>query len=369
MAQLTRISKTVSSLTADDVGALAKTGTAVNSLKFENLTKAQVIAEARVGFVPTSRTINGRPLTANITLNSGDIGSAPAVHSHPYVPLSEKGKPNGVASLDIGGKIPAAQMPPLSLRQSHTAQNESEMLALDAETGDICIRIDTNKTMVLARYPSTVASNWVSILSPTDSVQSINGRRGVVVLGAADVGAEAAFTKNGAFNKNFGTTPNTVAQGNDSRIVNAVPNIRQINGIPLTGNITLNHTHVGALAVGGTAVNSSKLDGKTKAQIIAEARAGLAATGISYTKAESDGRYLQKSLLKATLIDLIRTVDITLPAASNTVTVPADSVTVILFLSISGAVQNSEAYTLAGATITFAEQLTAGETVTIIGFK
>ena len=31
---------------------------------------------------------------------------------------------------------------------------------------------------------------------------------------------EPAFTKNQAFNKNFGTTSGTVAQGNDSRIVN-----------------------------------------------------------------------------------------------------------------------------------------------------
>lgn len=37
----------------------------------------------------------------------------------------------------------------------------------------------------------------------------------------AQIGAEPAFTKNGAFNKNFGTESGTVCQGNDSRLSNS----------------------------------------------------------------------------------------------------------------------------------------------------
>ena len=39
-------------------------------------------------YVPTSRTVNGRALSANITLSAGDVGAAPASHSHSYLPLS-----------------------------------------------------------------------------------------------------------------------------------------------------------------------------------------------------------------------------------------------------------------------------------------
>lgn len=39
-------------------------------------------------YVPTSRTVNGRALSANITLSAGDVGAAHASHSHPYLPLS-----------------------------------------------------------------------------------------------------------------------------------------------------------------------------------------------------------------------------------------------------------------------------------------
>ena len=37
----------------------------------------------------------------------------------------------------------------------------------------------------------------------------------------ASIGAEPAFTKNNAFNKNFGTAAGTVCQGNDGRLSNA----------------------------------------------------------------------------------------------------------------------------------------------------
>ena len=55
-------------------------------------------------------------------------------------------------------------------------------------------------------------------------VTSVSGKTGSVTLVEADISDfgnyETAFTKNTAFNKNFGTTTNTVAQGNDSRITN-----------------------------------------------------------------------------------------------------------------------------------------------------
>lgn len=56
----------------------------------------------------------------------------------------------------------------------------------------------------------------------TAPVTSVAGKTGTVILSAEDVGAEPAFHKNTAFNKNFGNISGTVAQGDDSRIVNSV---------------------------------------------------------------------------------------------------------------------------------------------------
>ena len=40
------------------------------------------------GYVPTSRTVNGKALSSNISLTASDIGAAASSHTHSYVPLS-----------------------------------------------------------------------------------------------------------------------------------------------------------------------------------------------------------------------------------------------------------------------------------------
>ena len=55
-------------------------------------------------------------------------------------------------------------------------------------------------------------------VAATGGVTSVNGKTGAVILGATDVGAEPAFAKNTAFNKNFGTDAGTVMEGNDTRV-------------------------------------------------------------------------------------------------------------------------------------------------------
>ena len=53
-------------------------------------------------------------------------------------------------------------------------------------------------------------------------------RKGNVNITAENVGAEPAFEKNTAFNKNFGTSADTVMVGNDSRVTTAVSDIAAI---------------------------------------------------------------------------------------------------------------------------------------------
>lgn len=44
-----------------------------------------------VGAVPTSRTVNGKALSSNITLSAGDVGAATSSHSHNYAGSSSAG--------------------------------------------------------------------------------------------------------------------------------------------------------------------------------------------------------------------------------------------------------------------------------------
>ena len=50
------------------------------------------------GKVPTSRTVNGKALSSNITLSASDVGAAASSHTHNYVPLSG-GRMNNGATL------------------------------------------------------------------------------------------------------------------------------------------------------------------------------------------------------------------------------------------------------------------------------
>ena len=65
------------------------------------------ITPANMGAVPTSRTINGQALSGNITLSAGDVGAAPAVHSHANIV-------NGTVSFFAG----ISQTPLLTARQN-----------------------------------------------------------------------------------------------------------------------------------------------------------------------------------------------------------------------------------------------------------
>lgn len=60
------------------------------------------IKEKMNALVPTSRKVNNRPLSDDITLTAADVGA---------VSSSAKGASGGVAELDDSGKVPASQLP------------------------------------------------------------------------------------------------------------------------------------------------------------------------------------------------------------------------------------------------------------------
>lgn len=62
----------------------------------------KVINTALSGKVPTTRKVNNKALSADITLSAADVSAIPA---------AQKGAAGGVAELDSSGKVPAAQLP------------------------------------------------------------------------------------------------------------------------------------------------------------------------------------------------------------------------------------------------------------------
>ena len=82
-------------------------------------------------YVPTTRKVNNKALSADITLNAGDVGA---------IPTSQKGVAGGVATLDGTGKIPVGQIP--------AGDYITSSFAIYTESGTFTPTSDINATVI-----------------------------------------------------------------------------------------------------------------------------------------------------------------------------------------------------------------------------
>jgi len=126
-----------------------------------------------------------------------------------------------VPVLDANGKLNTAVLPDLAIIETHVVADEAAMVALVAQQGDVAVRLDLEKTFILANNSPALAASWVQMLSPTDKILTVNGRVGNVVIVASDIGLENVTNESKATmftNPTFtGTvTAPTVATSDDS---------------------------------------------------------------------------------------------------------------------------------------------------------
>jgi hypothetical protein len=118
-----------------------------------------------------------------------DGATGPVGGSGTYVPLASLDTPNGVATLDAGGKLLPSQIPAISVTAYlGSVANQAAMLALTGQQGDFCIRTDTSTTWVITGTPTTSIGSWTQLAYPSSPVLSVNGLTGVVSITKASVG-------------------------------------------------------------------------------------------------------------------------------------------------------------------------------------
>jgi hypothetical protein len=83
------------------------------------------------------------------------------------IPVSTKAAPNGVASLDAGGKIPAIQIPAIALPQMHVVASSVARVALTVQEGDEAKQIDDGSHWIYDgstwhKYPKPVFGDGFS---------------------------------------------------------------------------------------------------------------------------------------------------------------------------------------------------------------
>jgi hypothetical protein len=137
--------------------------------------------------VRTSRLDQMAAPTAAVPLNAQKItGLADPTNAQDAVTLNyittQKGAVSGIASLDGSGLIPTSQLPALAITTTQVVNSQANMLALTAQTGDVAVRTDVNKSFILTASPATTLGNWQELLTPTDSVLSVDGNTGAISL-------------------------------------------------------------------------------------------------------------------------------------------------------------------------------------------
>ena len=147
------------------------------------------------------------------------------------IETSEKGSASGIATLDINGKIPNSQLPPLAITEVFTADSEVNQLALTVQSGDVCVRTDINTTYIALNSSNSAMTDWQEIKTPTASASSVNGQTGVVVLDTDDINEGSsnlyftiprAISAIGATKDDAGNTSNDLWSAN--KIINYVGN-------------------------------------------------------------------------------------------------------------------------------------------------
>lgn len=234
------ISATTITATGDVNDATATTGEGATSTL--TLTLKSIVA-AGTG---CKLTVNEKGLVTSYTaLEEADI---PTLHLAKIEDAGTAAAKNAATTgagnvLLIGadGKIDSSVLPDLAISEVSVVNSEAEMVALQAQPGDIAVRNDVEKTFMLKTAPASVAGNWVELKSPTDKVQSVNGKTGTVVLATDDVAegttnlyyTEARATNN--FTTNF-------ALSNSTSLADSATLVRVGDAIPATV-ITQDATH------------------------------------------------------------------------------------------------------------------------------
>lgn len=231
----------------------------------------------------TGNVVTGVTQTANgLTIYLGTFATPADLNS--YIPTSQKGVANGVATLDAAGQVPASQLPSYvdDIVEGYykTADGkfykEAAFTTLIAgEAGKIYVDLATNKTY---RFSGTV---FVYITS--GAVDSVNGQTGVVVLTKSDVGLgnvdnTADATKNVLSATKWATARTITLSGvtATSQTIDGTANITiPITAIPatlLTGTASINTTGSAAklttartISATGDATWSVSFDGSANA--------------------------------------------------------------------------------------------------------
>lgn len=123
--------------------------------------KKEDVNTALDGKVPTTRKVNGKALSSDITLSAADVSA---------LPVAQKGTAGGVAELDSSGKVPAAQLPSYVddviegyLSGGKFYKESAHTTQIAGEAGKIYTDLSTDKTYRWSGTAFAVISDTIAL--------------------------------------------------------------------------------------------------------------------------------------------------------------------------------------------------------------
>jgi len=153
-------------------GKLIKDSTINISAVIANTAKVSYTDGAAVTLNTTHRGLTNNPHT--VTKSQVSLGNVPNIDTTN-------------ASNITTGILPSSVLPPVALTKVTVYANEATMLSSTTEEGDVGVRSDENKSYMRNSGTTGTMSDWTELQTPTDSVLSVNGETGTVILNQDEV--------------------------------------------------------------------------------------------------------------------------------------------------------------------------------------
>jgi hypothetical protein len=118
---------------------------------------------------------------ATIDALAVDAGTVDGFEGAALEKVANKNQANGYAGLGADGKIPDGLIPALAIGEPFVVTSQAEMLALNAQAGDVAKRTDLGRSFMLRTGGNpTVLADWIALTDAAGGVQSVQGDGTVV---------------------------------------------------------------------------------------------------------------------------------------------------------------------------------------------
>lgn len=198
----------------------------------------------------TASTITGSIAESQVTGLVTDLSNKQSV--------SQKNTANGYAGLGGDGKLISSQLPSITISDTFVTASQATMLALTAETGDVAVRTDLNKSFILKGTNPTVLADWQELLTPTSAVTTVFGRNGAVTAQTGDYTATMVGAPSGSGTSTGTNTGDNAINSLYSSLVSNATHTGDATGSTALTLATVN-SNVGSFSNASITVNAKGL--------------------------------------------------------------------------------------------------------------